>query len=168
MTTAMIVMEPGSEWPGHVGDSTNLVVLGHETHDLLGRTQEKLDVLHRSKQAVPVAVLACNAATGAEAAGRRAQLARTLLGPVSSTTCRRLILMASACAPLQLLQELLTLAESLAEDLRGTTATVSVRFAQRPQKRTCVPGRAPVEPSDTDSPRTKPCVTSREKRCGDD
>ncbi len=150
MTTAMIVMEPGSEWPGHVGDSTNLVFLGHETHDLLGRTQEKLDVLHRSKQAVPVAVLACNAATGAEAAGRRAQLARTLLGPVTSTTCRRLVLTASACAPLQLLQELLTLAEALAEDLRGTTATVSVRFAQRPQKRAYVPGRVPVEPSDTE------------------
>jgi hypothetical protein len=158
MTTAMIVMEPGSEWPGHVGDSTNLVVLGHETRDLLGRTQEKLDVLHRSKQTVRVAVLACNAATGDEASGRRAQLARTLLGPVTSTTCGRLILMASACAPLPLLQELLTLAETLAQDLRGTTVTVSVRFAQRPQSRAQVPRLAHLEPSEIDrkTKRTSP------------
>src|ERR1700722_2834201 len=106
MTAAMIVMEPESDWPGHVGDSTNFVVSGRGIQDLLGRTRERLGVLRRRKQAVRVAVLACNAATGDEAAGRRAQLARTLLRPVASTTCGRLILMASARASLQLLQEL--------------------------------------------------------------
>src|SRR5580658_3789323 len=94
-TTAMIVMEPGSDWPGQVGDETNLVAFGQGCDDLLRRTQDKLGVLQRSRQVIRVAVLACNAATGGAAALGRAQLARALLGAVSSTNSGRLVLSAS-------------------------------------------------------------------------
>jgi hypothetical protein len=131
-TTAMIVMEPGSEWPGPIGDATNLVAFGHGCDDLLRRTQDKLGVLQRSKQVVRVAVLACNAATGHAAAIGRARLARALLGAVASTTSGRLVLSASGRTSQQLLQELLALAGALAEELRGTSATVSLRFTEAP------------------------------------
>ena len=126
--TTMIVMEPGSDWPGQIGDCANLVAFTHGGDDLLRRTQEKLCVLDRSNQAVRVAVLACNASTGDAPAGQRAQLARMLLGAVVGTTCGRLILSAGGRAPRPLVRELLALAEVLAHDVRGTTATVSLRF----------------------------------------
>jgi hypothetical protein len=131
-TTAMIVMEPGSEWPGQVGDFTNLVAFTHGCEELLRRTQEKLGLLQRHKQSVRVAVLACNVATDDVHSGLRAQLARSLLGAVARTTCGRLILSAGAAAPRELLKELLALTESLAQEVRGTSATVSLRVGEAP------------------------------------
>jgi hypothetical protein len=128
-TTAMIVMEPGGDWPGQIGDSTNLVAFSQGGEDLLRKTQEKVDALRRGKQAVRVAVLACNPAAGGATALRRAQLARMLLGLVTSTTCGRLVLSASGRASRQLREELLRLAGELTEELRGATATISLRFA---------------------------------------
>jgi hypothetical protein len=132
-TTAMIVMEPGSEWPGQIGDTTNLVAFGHGFDDLLRKTRDKLGALQRSKQVIRVAVLACNAATGHAAAVGRAQLARALLGAVASTNSGRFVLSASRRTSQPLLQELLALAGALAEELRGTSATVSLRFAEAPR-----------------------------------
>jgi len=129
MTTTMIVMEPGSAWPGPVGDCTDLVAFGHGCEDLVRRTQEKLGVLQRTKQAVRVAVLACNDLTG-DVAGHRAALARTLLGAIAGATCGRLILSARGSAPPRLLRELLALSEALAKELRGTTATVTLRLVE--------------------------------------
>jgi ABC-type transporter Mla subunit MlaD len=134
-TTAMIVMEPGSDWPGQVGDATNLVAFGHGCDDLLRRTQVELSALQRSRQVIRVAVLACNAATGSVASVRRAQLARALLGAVATTNSGRLVLTASGQASPSLLQELLALAETLADELRGTSVTVSLRFADAPHAR---------------------------------
>jgi hypothetical protein len=129
-TTAMIVMEPGSDWPGQIGDVTNLVAFSQGCDDVLRRTQEKLAWLQRSKQVVRVAVLACNTATGDAAAGHRAQLARMLLGAVSCATRGRLILSASGSTSPGLRQELLALAATLAKELRGSTATVSLRLSE--------------------------------------
>jgi hypothetical protein len=134
-TTAMIVMEPGSDWPGQVGDTTNLVAFGHGCDDLLRRTQVELGALRRSKQIIRVAVLACNAATGSVASLGRAELARALLGAVASTNSGRLVLTASGQASPPLIQELLALAESLTAELRGTSVTVSLRFAHAPRAR---------------------------------
>jgi hypothetical protein len=134
-TTAMIVMEPGSDWPGQVGDATSLVAFGHGCDDLLQRTQNELGILRRSKQVIRVAVLACNAATGSVASVGRAQLARALLGAVASTSSGRLLLTASGQASPPLLQELLGLAEALTEEVRGTSVTVSLRFADAPRAR---------------------------------
>ena len=114
MTTAtMIVMEPGSDWPGHVGDSTHVVAFSHDSEDLLRRTEERLGALRRGNHGVHVAVLACNAATGSASAGRP-PLARTLLGAVSGTSHGRLVLFA--------------LTGALTEEIRGTTTMVSLKF----------------------------------------
>ena len=127
-TLALVVMEPGAAWPGQIGDSTDLVAFS-PCEDLLQRTERKLSALHRDKQNVRVAVLACNS-TGGATTQRRAQLARLLLGAVTSTACGRLILSASGRASPQLRRDLLALAGQLTDGLRGTTATISVQFIE--------------------------------------
>jgi hypothetical protein len=127
---SLVVMEPGSEWPGHVGDSANLVAFSQDGEKLLQRTQEKLEALRRGQQDVRVAVLACNGETDGEANGCRAQVAHTLLAAVRGTTFGRLVLSASGRASLRLRQELLSLTGALSEQLRGTTATVSLKFTE--------------------------------------
>jgi len=127
---SLVVMEPGSEWPGHVGESSNLIAFSQGGERLLQRTREKLEALRRGKQDVRVAVLACNAEAGGEADGHRAQVACTLLAAVRGTAFGRLVLSASGRASLRLRQELLSLTGALSEELRGTTATVSLRFTE--------------------------------------
>jgi|HubBroStandDraft_2_1064218.scaffolds.fasta_scaffold99844_2 hypothetical protein len=142
-TAAMIVMELGSDWPGQVGDETNVVLPGDGSEDLLHKTEEKLVALRRGNHSVRVAVLACNAAVGAAAAAARAQLARVLFGTVTDSLHGRLILSASARATLQLREELLRLAGALTEGLRGRRATVSVQFSQPPSTPSGSPWRPP-------------------------
>jgi hypothetical protein len=125
---SLVVMESGSAWPGHIGDSSNVVAFSQNGEKLLRRTQEKLDALRRGQQDVRVAVLACNGQTDGEADGCRAQVARTLLAAVRGTTFGRLVLSASSSASLRLRHELVSLAGALSEELEGTTATVSLRF----------------------------------------
>ena len=127
---SLVVMEPGSEWPGHVGDYENLVAFSQNGEKLLQRTHQKLDALRRSQQDVRVAVLACNGDTDDEAGGYRAQVARTLLAAVTGKALGRLVLSASGHASLRLREELLALTSALSEQLRGTTATVSLRFTE--------------------------------------
>jgi hypothetical protein len=129
-TVSLVVMEPGSEWPRSVGHHSNLVAFSQKGERLLQRTQEELAALRRGQQNVRVAVLACNGETGGEAEGYRAQIAHTLLAAVTGTTFGRLVLTASGGASLRVRQELLALAGMLSEQLRGTTATVSVRFTE--------------------------------------
>jgi hypothetical protein len=129
-TTALVVMEPGSDWPGQIGNSMNVVASSDGGGDLVPRTREKLIALHQSKKAVRVAVLACNSATDGAALGRRVQLARTLLCAVTRSTCGRFILGASGRCPDPVRQTLLLLAREMTEDARGTTATVSLRFME--------------------------------------
>ncbi len=129
---SLVVMEPGSEWPGHIGQDSNLVAFSHKGEKLLQRTREELDTLRRDQQSVRVAVLACNGETDgeAEADGYRAQVARALLLAVTGTTFGRLILSVSGGVSLGVRQELLALAGVLSEELRGTTVTVSLRFTE--------------------------------------
>lgn len=130
----MIIMEPGSPWAGTVRDVTNPVAIGLGFEDLLQRTQDRLDQLRRTKRALRLAVLACNAARGDAIAGPRARLARLLLGAVTDTSRGRLILVTSAREP-RGVPELLTLAESLAAEFRGTGATVSLRLVESSHRR---------------------------------
>jgi hypothetical protein len=127
---SLIVMEPGSEWPGHVGDHSNLVAFSQKGEKMLQRTQERLDTLRRGQQSVRVAVLACNEEAEGSAGGCRAKIARTLLAAVKDTTFGRLVLSAKGGASHRLRQELLALAGTLSDELRGTTATVSLRFPE--------------------------------------
>jgi|HubBroStandDraft_6_1064221.scaffolds.fasta_scaffold312203_2 hypothetical protein len=127
---SLVAMESGSEWPGYVGHHSNLVAFSQPREKLLQRIQEELDALRRSLQSVRVAVLACNGDTGGEAYSCRAEIARSLLAAVMGTTFGRLVLSASGCASLRLCQELIALAGVLSEQLRGTSATVSLRFTE--------------------------------------
>jgi hypothetical protein len=85
-TTAFVVIEPGGDWPGQVGESMDVVAFPNGADDLLPRTREKLGAIHRSEQGVRVAVLACNSTAGGATALRRVQLARLLFGAVTSAT----------------------------------------------------------------------------------
>lgn len=127
---SLVVMEPGSEWPGHVGDCADLVAFSQDGEKLLRQTKEKLDALRRAQHDVRVAVLACNERTDGDGDGQRAQVARTLLDAVSGATFGRLVLSASERASFRLRQELLSLTGALTEQLRGTTATVLLRFVE--------------------------------------
>ncbi len=129
MTTfSVVVMEPGSDWPGQVGDDSTLVAFCQEGDELVRRTQARLTDLADHKQCVRVAVLACNDETGDLTAGRRARLARLLLGSVIHVARGRLILSASHHASHRLREHLLALAGALSEALHGSSASVSLRF----------------------------------------
>jgi hypothetical protein len=125
---ALVVMEPGSEWPGHVGESETLVAL-RSGLDMVRGTRERLAALQRQRAEVRVAVLACNGATDAATAGRRADVARELLSCVSRTWRGRLVLTAPAGRASGLFRHhMLSLAGTLSDHLPGTSATVTLRF----------------------------------------
>jgi hypothetical protein len=71
----LIVMEPGSEWPGHVGDSESVVAVANAEEGLLEKTRRKLDSMRQQDQHVRVAVLACNQEGDDSSVSRRAELA---------------------------------------------------------------------------------------------
>jgi hypothetical protein len=127
---ALVVMEPGSLWPGHMGDLAGVVAFSQGGDELLRRTREELSALRCREQYVRVAVLACNAATDGVATSRRTEVARALLAAVSDTAFGRLILSASSRASLRLREELVALAGALGEQPPDTSATVSLMFVQ--------------------------------------
>jgi hypothetical protein len=129
---SLIVMEPGSAWPGHVGDSENVVTVAEHEEGLLERIRERLDTLRRGGEHVRVAVLACNEATDLASVTRRAELAHELLAAVAGVGFGRLVLTAAERASMQLRRDLLSLADTLAQIRRGAATTVSVRFSETP------------------------------------
>jgi hypothetical protein len=127
---SLIVMEPGSAWPGHVGDSENVVALGEHDEALLERIRLRLDSLRRHGEHVRVAVLACNEATDVVSVARRSELAQELLTAVAAGGFGRLVLSAAERASAELRRELLSLAGTLSYTGRGRAPTVSVRFCE--------------------------------------
>jgi hypothetical protein len=134
---SLIVMEPGGPWPGHVGDSENVVAVGHDAEGLLGRTRHVVESLRERHERVRVAVLACNDSTDVASSGRRAEIARELLGAVAPVTRGRLVLCATESASTDLRHELMSLAGRLSHDLPGTMATVSLRFGVPAEEEPC-------------------------------
>jgi hypothetical protein len=124
---ALIVMEPGSGWPGKTGASDHVVVAG-DTPELLRRAASRLVALHQEGHRVRVAVLACNDATDPEAVERRAALAHQLLGAVACTRFGRLVLTSGDRVCTEVRRDLLSLAGALSCRLEGTLVTVSIRF----------------------------------------
>jgi hypothetical protein len=124
----LIVMEPGSEWPGHVGDPENVVAVGGDEDGLLDRAKQRLDAIRRRGQRVRVAVLACRETLDATSVDRRSEVARELLAAVAEAGFGRLVMTTSKRATMRERCELLALAGDLSQRLRGSTATVSVRF----------------------------------------
>jgi len=129
-TNAIVVMEPGGDWPGQVGDLTSLVAFGPGGEELLRRAEEKVKALRRAKQEIRVAVIACNSATGGVVDIRRVELARLLLRAVKNATRGRLVLSASGRASRQFRQELFALAGELSEELGKSSTTITVRFIE--------------------------------------
>ena len=125
---SLIVMEPGSQWPGHVRDSENVVEVGHAGEGLLQRTRLTLASLAQRGERVRVAVLACNGTWDAPAVEDRTQVARELASAVAATGFGRLVLSASERTSMPLRRELLALAGALDSLLRG--AAVLVRFSE--------------------------------------
>ena len=129
---SLIVMEKGSEWPGHVGDSESLVAMNVGEDASLERTRQRLELLRHQGTQVRVALLACAEGADDASARRRAELAHELLAAVTVATCGRLALCAPDRASLRLRQELMSLAGELSDHLPGTMTTVSVRFGHEP------------------------------------
>lgn len=123
---SLIVMEPGSHWPGHVRGSNNVVAVGHEEGGLVERTRDTLASLRQRGQQVRVAVLACNDATDVASLVRRTQLVRELLTAVAATRFGRVVLSSAQRASTEARRELLSLAGALTHTLRG--ASVQVTF----------------------------------------
>jgi hypothetical protein len=99
--------------------------------DTVRCTRERLAAFDRQHEQVQVAVLACNDATDSETADRRIALGRELLASITRAWHGRLVLTASAGrASSRLRQHLLSLAETLTDELRGTSATVTLRFTE--------------------------------------
>jgi hypothetical protein len=127
---SLIVMEPGSAWPGHVGDSENVVTVIEREEGLLQRIRERLDSLRRRGEHVRIAVLACSGATDVASVARRAELAHELLLAVAVAGFGRLVLIAAERASMQLRRNLLSLADSLTHAHGGTAVNVSVRLPE--------------------------------------
>jgi hypothetical protein len=128
---SLIVMEPGSAWPGHVGDSENVVTVSEHEDGMLQRIRQRIALLRRRGEHVRVAVLACNEATDVASVARRTAVAHELLSAVAAVGFGRLVLTAAERASMQLRCELLSLAGTLSHTRRGgTAATVSVRFSE--------------------------------------
>jgi len=136
----LIVMEPGSEWPGHIGGSDDLVVLGSQPDGLRQKTRERLELLRRRGAHLRVAVLACNEALDVTSVVRRSEVARELLSALPRDGFGRLLLTTADHAPAPLRCELLSLAGGLSHEVRSTTLTVSLRFG-----RAATHGAAPRE-----------------------
>ncbi len=127
----LIVMEPGSAWPGHVGDFESVVAIGGAEHGLLTKTMEKLDSLRRGGRRVRVAVLACNDAMDRDSSARRAAIAHELLSIVVAVTFGRLVLSSADTVSIQQRRDLVSLAGVLVERVGGRATTVSVKFGER-------------------------------------
>jgi hypothetical protein len=126
--TALVVMEPGSDWPGRIGKSVTVVTLGPGEDSLLGRTLVQLESMLQGKQRIRVAFLACNGSLGSSSAEQRAHLAQVLLRSVTCQGHGRLVVCASGDACRELREELLAMVGSLAEEAQGTPTTVTLRF----------------------------------------
>jgi hypothetical protein len=125
---SLIVMEPGSEWPGHFGGCGEVVAIGHDDDGLARRTRQEIAKVQARGHHVRVAVLACNEAFDSEARLRRAEVVDELLGALKLTRFGRLLLSARQRAPLSFRCDMLLLAATLTDALRERSASVSVRF----------------------------------------
>lgn len=133
---ALIVMEPGSDWPGHVGNSDNVVAAGAGDEPLLPRTRFLAEALRQRCENLRVAVLACNGATDARSADRRADVARELMRAVAPVTLGRLVLSTGSGATAALREQLLALADTLRHEMPASKVTVSLRFGGSDAPRT--------------------------------
>ncbi len=155
---ALVVVEPGSDWPAFVcGTAHDVVGLGQASGEPNGVTLQRVcDRAEHSRAAVCLAVLACNADVDDESIHRRAFTASRLLTAVAHTDGGQLILSGSSGASAALRLGLVGLAATLSNVVLENLASVSVRIGDgvvwcsvaRPSRSAAAPARAEmVEPS---------------------
>lgn len=130
--SALIVMEPGSDWHGPMAGLTNVVLRGDTDEELFARTEHKILVLQRTRQRVPLAALACNAQKSEVSILRRLHLARVLLGVVASSAQGRVLLCMGRQASGALRPELMLVAGSLMVELRDNRHAVWLSVVHTP------------------------------------
>jgi hypothetical protein len=130
---ALVVVEPGSDWPAFVcGAGHDVVGLSQASGESNGVTPQRVcDRAEHSGAAVRLAVLACNAEVDDDSIHRRAFTASRLLTTVAHTNGGQLILSASSCASAALRLGLVGLAATLSNVVLENLASVSVRIGDR-------------------------------------
>jgi hypothetical protein len=119
---ALVVMEPGSDWPAFVcGAAHDVVGLGQASGEPNGVTLQRVcDRAEHSRTAVRLAVLACNAGVDDESIHRRAFTASRLLTAVAHIDGGQLILSGSSGASATLRLGLVGLATTLSNTVPET------------------------------------------------
>jgi hypothetical protein len=147
-SVALVVMEPGSEWPAWIvshdvdvvavrdgqvdhGDPRDLrAVTGANDADEspLDPARVVRERLSRFRSPVGLAVLACNAEEDAGGMNRRAAIARALLASVRESDQGQLIIHTAGRSSAGLRRQLVGLTALLRDDLAANPASVSLRF----------------------------------------
>jgi|HubBroStandDraft_6_1064221.scaffolds.fasta_scaffold241665_3 hypothetical protein len=127
---ALVVVEPGSNWPAFVcGAAHDVVGLSQASGEPNGVTLQRVcDRAEHSRAAVRLAVLACNADVDDESIHQRAFTASRLLTAVAHTDGGQLILSGSGCASAALRLGIVGLAATLSNVVLESLASVSVRI----------------------------------------
>jgi hypothetical protein len=118
---AMVVMGLGEDAWAKMDVSRHPKQFGHAAAALLGDTRGKLDAIARREPGVRVAVLVSTGVRGGT------------IGPARSSSRSRLMLLVDGQASMDLRQRLLELAGALSDELRGSGATVCLRFTEAPR-----------------------------------
>ena len=130
---SLVVMERGSDWPGHIGTTEELVAFAHDDAELLIRTQQRLGTFLSTGRSIRLAVLACNATCGQVVRERRAAVARALMSAVAPVRFGRLVLSASGSASRSLREELLSLVGELTTGATGAQVTILAALRRAPR-----------------------------------
>jgi hypothetical protein len=127
--SALVVLEPGGEWPSSVIRADVDVIAVVEPHSEEGSlTRAVQERVARLGRPVALAVLACNAEANDAATGRRVAITRALLKTVLDTERGHLVINAAGRSTSALRHQLIGLTETLSEGLRGSSSSVTLRF----------------------------------------
>ena len=126
---ALVVMEPGCDWPSWIVRQDVDVVAVRDREDA---GEDALRALRQRIERIPrplsAAVLACSLEADDWAIQRRIAIARVLLSAIADSERGQLTISASANASSALRHELIGLTATLSEYLAGSKACVSLRF----------------------------------------
>jgi hypothetical protein len=131
-SVSLVVMERGSDWPALLESSWEVVAIPCDDDGVRLGTRHGLASVHSRGDHIETAFLACSTATDRASISRRKELGADLLSAVAGARLGRIVLHAGSDSSQGLQQELLSLAQVLSQALRGTSATVCVRFGASP------------------------------------
>lgn len=95
-TLSLVVMEPGSDWPATIPESTDVLAFGQmhgeEQDELLRRMRDRVRAHARHGEKVACAILSCNESTSEEALSARVSTVRALVAALRRDGGERLML----------------------------------------------------------------------------